>query len=90
MLDKKWEGLDARIIHLVHDDIVEAEDDITETVADLVRENMAAGMNEILPNVPFLVEPEIRGTWGWLMIVDLHSTFPKGACGYTFHVSFGM
>jgi DNA polymerase I len=44
MLDKKLEGLDARIIHLVHDDIVEAEDDITETVADLVRENMAAGM----------------------------------------------
>lgn len=63
-LDKKLEGLDARIIHLVHDEIiVEAADDIAETVADLVRESMESGMNEILPGVPFVVEPEIRCAW---------------------------
>jgi DNA polymerase I-like protein with 3'-5' exonuclease and polymerase domains len=65
MLDKKLEGLDTRIIHLVHDEIiVEAAEDIAETVADLVRVCMAAGMNELLPDVPFVVEPEVREAWG--------------------------
>jgi DNA polymerase I-like protein with 3'-5' exonuclease and polymerase domains len=33
MLDKKLEGLDARIIHMIHDEIiVEAAEDIAETL----------------------------------------------------------
>ena len=64
-LDQKLEGLDARIVHIIHDEIiVEAREDIVDDVSKLVKECMEKAYEEMLPNCPFLVEPKITDTWG--------------------------
>ena len=64
-LDKKLEGLDARIVHIIHDEIVvEAREDIVDEVSKLVKECMEKAYEKMLPNCPFLVEPKITDTWG--------------------------
>jgi len=64
-LDQKLEGLDARIVHIVHDEIVvEAREDIVDEVSKLVKECMEKAYEKMLPNCPFLVEPKITDSWG--------------------------
>jgi hypothetical protein len=58
-------GKDARIVHILHDEvIVEARTDIAESVAVMVKNCMEKAFNDILPEVQFVVEPEIRDSWG--------------------------
>jgi DNA polymerase-1 len=64
-LDKKLEELDARIVHIIHDEIiVEAREDIVDEVSKLVKECMEKAYEKMLPNCPFLVEPKVTDSWG--------------------------
>jgi DNA polymerase I-like protein with 3'-5' exonuclease and polymerase domains len=64
-LDNQLAGHDARIIHILHDEvIVEAKDDVADAVTVIVKECMEMAFSEILPVVPFVVVPEIREGWG--------------------------
>jgi len=64
-LDRQLDGQDARIVHILHDEvIVEARTDIVDFVAVTVKNCMEKAFNDILPEVPFVVEPEIRDSWG--------------------------
>lgn len=57
--------MDARIVHIVHDEvIVEAQEEIAEEVSDIVKICMDSALERLVPEVPFVVEPEIRETWG--------------------------
>jgi DNA polymerase I len=61
----KKSGYDAKIIHIIHDEvIVEARADIADEVAMTVKKCMESAMEKRVPEVPFIVEPEIRKTWG--------------------------
>jgi DNA polymerase I-like protein with 3'-5' exonuclease and polymerase domains len=64
-LNEQLEGMDATIVHILHDEmIVEARDDIADSVALTVRSCMEKAFRDILPEVPFVVEPIIRDSWG--------------------------
>ena len=64
-LDQKLEGLDARIVHIIHDEIiVEAREDIVDDISKVVKECMEKAYENMLPNCPFFVEPKITDTWG--------------------------
>jgi hypothetical protein len=43
--------------------IVEARTDIVDSVAVTVKDCMENAFADILPGVPFVVEPEIRDSW---------------------------
>ena len=59
-LDDQLDGKDARIVHILHDEvIVEARTDIVESVAETVKECMEKAFADVLPGVPFVVK---RGT----------------------------
>lgn len=64
-LDRQLDGQDARIVHILHDEvIVEARTDIVDAVAVTVKDCMEKAFCDILPGVPFVVEPKIRDSWG--------------------------
>jgi DNA polymerase-1 len=64
-LDRQLDGQNACIVHILHDEvIVEARADIVDSVAETVKECMENAFNDILPEVPFVVEPEIRDSCG--------------------------
>jgi DNA polymerase-1 len=64
-LDDQLAGKDARIVHILHDEvIVEARTDVAESVAVMIKNCLEKAFSEILPEVPFVVEPEIRDSWG--------------------------
>jgi DNA polymerase I-like protein with 3'-5' exonuclease and polymerase domains len=64
-LDDQLAGQDARVVHILHDEvIVEARKDIAESVAVTVKNCMEKAFNDVLPGVPFAVEPEIKDSWG--------------------------
>jgi DNA polymerase I-like protein with 3'-5' exonuclease and polymerase domains len=53
----KLNGLDARIVHPRHDEIiVEAREDSPDVVQAIVKESMEAALKRIIPEVPFVVE----------------------------------
>jgi DNA polymerase I-like protein with 3'-5' exonuclease and polymerase domains len=57
-------GLDARIVHTQHDEIIiEARDGIEDQVEAIVKECMERGFEKIIPEVPFVVEPKIADSW---------------------------
>ena len=63
-LDKQLAGQDARIVHILHDEvIVEARKDIADAMAVTVRNCMVRAFNDIIPEVPFVVEPEVKDSW---------------------------
>lgn len=65
LLDQELAGLDARIVHILHDEvIVEAKEGIAEGVAKKVKGCMEKAFKYLVGNVPFAVEPEIRDSWG--------------------------
>ena len=55
-----------RIVHIVHDEIIiEVEENIADKVSRVVKASMERAYNEMFNNkMPFLVEPEIRDSWG--------------------------
>jgi len=56
---EKLNGTDARIVHTQHDEIiVEARDDEADQVREIVKVTMEAVFKQIIPEVPFVVEPE--------------------------------
>lgn len=64
-LDDELADQDARIVHILHDEvIVEARDDITEVVAMIIKNCMEQVFKEISPEVPMVVQPVDRGSWG--------------------------
>jgi DNA polymerase-1 len=64
-LDKQLAGQDARIVHILHDEvIVEAKAEVVNDVAAIVKTCMEAAFNKLIINVPFEVEPEIKDSWG--------------------------
>ena len=50
----------------IHNDevIIEAREDIADDVSRIVKKCMESVMGMIVPEVPSIVEPEIRETWG--------------------------
>jgi DNA polymerase-1 len=61
---EKLNGFDARIVHTQHDEIiVETKDDIAEHVKLIVKECMKKAFKQIIPKVPFVVEPKVAEAW---------------------------
>lgn len=64
-LDERLKGLDAGIVHLLHDEIiVEANAEITEAVSEIVKECMESASEEIFRILPFRAKPVILDSWG--------------------------
>ena len=64
-LDDELADQDARIVHILHDEvIVEAREDIADSVAVTVKSCMEQAFKDVLPNVPMVVEPVVRDSWG--------------------------
>ena len=64
-LDEKLSGLDAKIVHILHDEIiVEASEDIADSVAAIVKTCMERAFINMLPGVPFVVAPKVKDSWG--------------------------
>jgi hypothetical protein len=63
-ISEKLNGLDARIVHTQHDEIiVEARDGIEDQVLTIVEESMEEALERIIPEVPFVVEPRVADSW---------------------------
>jgi hypothetical protein len=59
-ISEKLNGLDARIVLTLHDEIIiEARDAITDQMLAIVKESMEKAFKQIIPEVPFLVEPRV-------------------------------
>jgi len=57
--------MDARIVHTQHYEIiVAARDVIQDQVREIVKECMERSFEQIIPEVPFVVEPKIADSWG--------------------------
>ncbi|MGA2229108.1 MAG: DNA polymerase [Syntrophobacteraceae bacterium] len=64
-ISEKLNGLDARVVHTQHDEIiVEARDGIEDQVKSIVEESMEAAFRKIIPEVPFAVEIRVAEAWG--------------------------
>jgi DNA polymerase I len=65
LVSRGLEGVDARIVNTLHDEIIiEARDDIEDQVQAIVKECMERSFEQIIPEVPFVVEPKIADSWG--------------------------
>jgi DNA polymerase I len=65
LISRGLEGVDAHIVHTQHDEIIiEARDAIADQVQRIVKESMEAAFKQIIPEVPFVVEPKIADSWG--------------------------
>jgi len=64
-ISEKLNGLDARIVHTQHDEmIVEAREDKADQVQAIVEESMEEALERIVPEVPFVVEIRVAEAWG--------------------------
>ena len=64
-LDKRLQGLDAKIVHVLHDEIiVEVKAEIVEEVRKIIKECMEGAFREIFKDVPFVANPIISDSWG--------------------------
>jgi DNA polymerase-1 len=64
-LDERLRGLDAMIVHILHDEIiVEAKTEIAEAVGAITKECMEDAFEQIFKNVPFEANPIISESWG--------------------------
>ena len=65
LISRGLEGVDARIVHTQHDEIiVEARDGIEDQVQKIVKESMEAAFKQIIPEVPFVAEIRVADAWG--------------------------
>jgi DNA polymerase I-like protein with 3'-5' exonuclease and polymerase domains len=61
---EKLNGLDARIVHTQHDEIiVEAREDIVDQVKAMVADSMQTAFKRFIPEIPFIVEPRVTEVW---------------------------
>jgi DNA polymerase I-like protein with 3'-5' exonuclease and polymerase domains len=64
-LDDRLRGLDASIVHVLHDEIiVEVKAEIAEAVAEIMKECMEKAFGKIFKGVPFEANPTIATSWG--------------------------
>ncbi len=60
----RLEGVDARIVNTLHDEIIiEARDGIEDQVKEIVKESMEATLEQIIPEVPFVAEIRVAAAW---------------------------
>ena len=60
----RLEGVDARIVNTLHDEIiVEARDGIEDQVQAIVKESMEEALGQIIPEVPFAAEIRVAEAW---------------------------
>jgi DNA polymerase-1 len=65
LISSALEGIDARIVHTHHDEIiVEARDGIEDQVLTIVKESMEEALRRIIPEVPFVAEIRVAEAWG--------------------------
>ena len=65
LISRGLEGIDARIVHTQHDEIiVEARDGIEDQVEAIVKESMEEAFRHIIPEVPFVAEIRAAESWG--------------------------
>lgn len=59
------EGVNARIVHTQHDEIIiEARDGIEDQVQAIVEESMEEALNRIIPEVTSVAEIKVSEAWG--------------------------
>jgi DNA polymerase I len=64
-LDGELRNLDARVVHILHDEIiVEARAEIADKMEGVVKNCMEKAFEELEIGVVMLVEPEIKDVWG--------------------------
>jgi len=64
-LDKKLRDLDARIVHILHDEIiVETKEEIAGHVEDIVKGCMESAFEQLKLGVLMIAEPYIGDAWG--------------------------
>ncbi|MEW6735247.1 MAG: DNA polymerase [Acidobacteriota bacterium] len=64
LLSERLAGISARLINSIHDElIVEVDDDEAEKIAWQVDSLMVAAGNELIPNVPIVVDPKVAQSW---------------------------
>ena len=64
-LAERLKGMDARVVHTQHDEIiVEARDVIEDQVKAVVEESMEEAFKKIIPEVPFAAEIRVADSWG--------------------------
>jgi DNA polymerase I len=69
-IDDGLKGLDARIVHILHDEvIVESLMDEAVAVAEIVRRSMEGAFPGMLPGMPFEVKTKERGRWGKFPVI---------------------
>jgi DNA polymerase I-like protein with 3'-5' exonuclease and polymerase domains len=57
LISSGLQGVDARIVHTLHDEtIVETRDGIEDQVLSIVKESMEEAFKRIIPEVPFVAE----------------------------------
>jgi DNA polymerase-1 len=65
LISDRLEEMDARVVNTLHDEIIiEARDGIEDQVREIVKECMERSFEQIIPEVPFVVEPKIADSWG--------------------------
>jgi DNA polymerase I-like protein with 3'-5' exonuclease and polymerase domains len=65
LISRGLEGIDARIVHTQHDEIiVEARDAIGDQVQAIVKESMEVALERIISEVPFVAETRVAEAWG--------------------------
>jgi DNA polymerase I-like protein with 3'-5' exonuclease and polymerase domains len=65
LISRALEGVDARIVNTLHDEIiVEARDGIEDQVLTIVKESMEEALDLIIPEVPFAAEIRVAESWG--------------------------
>jgi DNA polymerase-1 len=63
-LSERLQGMDARVVHTQHDEIiVEARDAIEDQVKSIVRESMEGALEQIIPEVPFVADIRVADSW---------------------------
>jgi DNA polymerase I-like protein with 3'-5' exonuclease and polymerase domains len=66
LISRGLEGVDARIVHTQHDEIIiEARDAIEDQVREIVKKSMEAALGRMIPEVPFVAEIRVAEAWGW-------------------------
>ena len=64
-LDGELKSLDARIVHILHDEIiVEANNEIADKVFAIVKKCMEKAFEQLKLGVRMIAEPDIRSAWG--------------------------
>jgi DNA polymerase-1 len=65
LISSGLEGVDARIVNTLHDEIIiEARDNIADQVQTIVIESMEEALERIVPEIPFVAETRVAEAWG--------------------------